>query len=94
MSLKSSVIWVISVFLALLELILVLRLFLLALGAGTGNSLVNNFYYFTYFFVRPFEGIFADWVWPGGKFEMATAIAMILSYIVCKFLLWVLSEKK
>jgi YGGT family len=64
----------------ILELLLVVRILLLALGANTGNALVDGIYTITDPFVLPFVGVFSiNHVHPVGQsvIDVAAIVAMV-----------------
>jgi YGGT family len=64
----------------ILELLLVLRILLLALGANSGNALVDGIYNITEPFVAPFIGVFnINHVHPMGSsvIDVAAIVAMV-----------------
>jgi hypothetical protein len=64
----------------ILELLLVLRVLLLALGANSGNALVDGIYNITDPFVMPFIGVFnINHVHPVGSsvIDVAAIVAMV-----------------
>jgi hypothetical protein len=69
--------------LAVLEIILVLRLFFRLLGANQGNSFISFLYSLSHVFVGPFNGIFNDQtIGNSSVFEVSTIIAMIIYALI------------
>lgn len=64
--------------LAVLEIILVLRLFFRILGASEASGFVMFLYNLSHIFVAPFNGIFNDQTLGRSVFETSTLIAMIV----------------
>lgn len=64
--------------LAVLEVILLLRLFLRLLGANEASGFVSFLYSLSHIFVAPFNGIFNDQALGRSVFETSTLIAMIV----------------
>ena len=64
----------------ILELLLIIRILLLALGANSGNALVDGIYNITDPFVAPFIGVFnINHVYPMGTsvIDVAAIVAMV-----------------
>ena len=71
---------VVDTLFGILELLLVIRILLLALGANTGNALVDGIYNITDPFVVPFIGVFnINHVHPTGNsvIDIAALVAMV-----------------
>jgi hypothetical protein len=64
--------------LAVLEIILLLRLFLRLLGANEASGFVMLIYNLSHIFVAPFNGIFNDQALGRSVFETSTLVAMIV----------------
>ena len=64
--------------LAVLEIILLLRLFLRLLGANEASGFVSFLYNLSHIFVAPFNGIFNDQALGRSVFETSTLVAMIV----------------
>jgi len=78
----------------ILQVLLVLRIILLALGANAGNALVDFIYGVTEPFVAPFRGIFSfDQVSPGGfsVLDVAAIVALIGWFLIEMLILAILS---
>ncbi len=79
---------------AILQVLIVLRIILLALGASTANAIVDFIYTVTEPFVAPFYGMFNfDQVSPNGSsvFDIAALIALIGYFLLELLILAVLS---
>ncbi len=71
---------VVDTLFGILELLLVIRILLLALGANSGNALVDGIYNVTQPFVAPFIGVFnINQVHPVGTsvIDVAAIVAMV-----------------
>ena len=82
---------IISVIFGLIELVIALRIILLALGARTGNDIVSAILNISQVFVAPFEGIFrTDALHAGGSVLDLAAISALIGWaILWAVLLWV-----
>jgi hypothetical protein len=79
---------------AILQVLIVLRIILLALGASTANAIVDFIYSFTEPFVAPFYGMFnIDQVSPNGAavFDIAALVALIGYFLLELLILAILS---
>jgi hypothetical protein len=71
---------VVDTLFGIIELLLVIRILLLALGANAGNALVDGIYGITEPFVAPFIGVFSiNHVQPTGNsvIDVAAIVAMV-----------------
>jgi len=71
---------VVDTLFGILELLLIIRILLLALGANSGNALVDGIYNITDPFVAPFIGVFnINHVYPMGTsvIDVAAIVAMV-----------------
>lgn len=71
---------VVDTLFGIIELLLVIRILLLALGANAGNALVDGIYGITEPFVAPFIGVFSiNHVQPTGSsvIDVAAIVAMV-----------------
>ncbi|TME34974.1 MAG: hypothetical protein E6I62_01555 [Chloroflexi bacterium] len=71
---------VVDTLFGILELLLIIRILLLALGANSGNALVDGIYNITDPFVAPFIGVFnINHVYPTGTsvIDVAAIVAMV-----------------
>jgi hypothetical protein len=71
---------VVDTLFGILELLLVIRILLLALGANSGNALVDGIYNISQPFVAPFYGVFnINQVHPVGSsvIDVAAIVAMV-----------------
>jgi uncharacterized protein YggT (Ycf19 family) len=79
---------------AILQVLIVLRIILLALGASTANAIVDFIYRFTEPFVAPFYGMFPfDQVQPNGPgvFDVAALVALIGYFLLELLILGILA---
>ena len=88
-SARSVVTGLIGVVAGIIEALVLLRLVLRLLGAGTGASFTRLIYDITAPLVRPFTGMFDQWVSGNSVFEPETLIALIV-YAVAAWLLMAL----
>lgn len=69
-----------------LEILLLFRLLLKILGAGTSSAFVQAIYSFSAIFIMPFEGIFqssvAEGVETAAVFEPATVVAIVVYSLI------------
>lgn len=65
-----------------IEALLGLRLIFKLLGASTGSGFVNFLYSLTRVFILPFIGIFRTVSSVGSVFEPATAVAMVIYFLI------------
>jgi YGGT family len=71
-----------SFILAVLEIILVMRVFFRLLGANQGNGFITFLYNLSHFFVAPFNGIFNDQALGRSVFEISTIVAMLVYALI------------
>jgi hypothetical protein len=86
---------IVSVIFGLIEIILVFRFIFKFLGANEDNGFVKAIYTITNFFVKIFEGIFANvTIGSLGVFEPASLIAIIVVALVAWLVLALLAPRK
>ena len=83
----------VGVLFGVLVVLIVIRFFLLLLGANAGNAIVDGIYGFTELFVAPFRGIFSlDQVSPVGSsvVDVSALVAIIAWSLIALLIITIL----